>query len=543
MTNFFEEKERKLASTYRAGLYCRLSKADGEGESASIANQRTMLTAFCEKKGWRVSKIYEDDGFSGLKANRPKLQELMADVETGQINVVITKDYSRLGRDRLNTEDLRERFFPKHNCRYIAILDGYDSLYNDTEDIMPFKSILNEMYSKDIGKKVHAAYKSHAEQGLYTGTVPPLGYLKDPMKKGHLIIDEETAPIIKQIFKMALQGHGPNHICRRLEEAKIPCPTYWNRQRGFRSTITKYEAKDPINGKYVWDFSVVKTILQNPVYTGTISSQKTEYRFKIGVVADKPSDEWITVLDCHDALISKDDFEAVQASLRGRKRAGANGEYSLFAGLLKCGECGKSMNLKYSNSKSRTRFYSCKTYDTHGKKHCSQHRIEYDLLYNAVLEDIRKLISEALSDDEEVTSEMSSRYNAKKQKQVEAIKKQMQTAKSKIEMADNKLLKLYEDNLEGKITDEMLNRLTDKIQQEEKQLTDTLADLQRALITEQEGKKQHSEFLKVIQEYRDIKELTPEILHKLINSIVIHETITDGKKSITIEINYRVKPC
>lgn len=201
------------------------------------------------------------------------------------------------------------------------------------------------------------------------------------------------------------------------------------------------------------------------------------------------------------------------------------------------------MNLKYSNSKSKTRFYSCKTYDTHGKKHCSQHRIEYDLLYNAILEDIRKLISEALSDDEEVTSEMSSRYNAKKQKQIEAIKKQMQTAKSKLEMADNKLLKLYEDNLEGKITDEMLDRLTAKIQQEGKQLTDTLADLQRALITEQEGKKQHGEFLKVIQEYKGIKELTPEILHKLINSIVIHETITDGKKSISIEINYRVKPC
>ena len=182
MTNIFEEKERKLAPTYKVGLYCRLSKADGEGESASIANQRAMLTAYCERKGWAVVKVYEDDGFSGLKANRPKLQELIADVEAGTINLVITKDYSRLGRDRLHTEELRERFFPKKGCRYIAVLDNYDSFYSATEDIMPFKSILNEMYSRDIGKKVHATYKSHAEQGLYTGTVPPFGYLKVSVK-------------------------------------------------------------------------------------------------------------------------------------------------------------------------------------------------------------------------------------------------------------------------------------------------------------------------------------------------------------------------
>lgn len=542
MSNFFEEKERSLAATYRVGVYCRLSKADGdETESASIANQRAMLTGYCKQKGWYIAKIYEDDGFSGLKKDRPRLQELLADVEAGKINLVITKDYSRLGRDRLHTEELREHFFPLHKCRYIAVLDGYDSLYSGaSEDIMPFKSILNEMYSRDISKKVHATYKTHAEQGLYTGCVPPLGYLKDPAQKGHLVVDPETAPIIQEIFSWAAAGKGANFIRRRLEEERIPCPTYWNRVRGFRNKFTKHELSDPESGRYIWDFSVINDILKNPCYIGVIASQKKDYRFKLGVIGEKAPVEWIQVPGCHEPLVSEADFATVQELMTRRKRPRGNGEYSIFAGLLKCGECGKSLTLKYNNAKTKSLLYACKTYNSMGRSHCSQHRIDYDVLYDTVLGEIRALAAEAFPDESETAEEVAARYRAAQVKRVDALKKQLTTTKARIDTLDAKVLKLYDDSLAGKLSDEMLSRLMDKVQQEQVQLTAQVKELEQSIEEAADFGGRYAEWLKLIHEYKDLQELTPDILHKLIKSIVVHETITDGKSEISLEIHYKI---
>ena len=285
-----------LAGGYRAAVYCRLSKDDDlQGESASIANQRDMLEKYCEKQGWEVVAVYQDDGFTGLNMERPDLQRMLRAIERRQINLVITKDLSRLGRNYLQTGHLIEDFFPRNGVRYIAMNDGIDTL-RDNNDIAPFKNILNEMYSKDISKKVHSSYLLKAQKGQFTGCLAPFGYRKDPEDKNHLLIDEETAPIVRLIFGYALNGHGPNYIRRRLEEEKIPCPTWWNRERGLRNTRTKWEKKDPENGRYMWDFSVIKDLLMNPVYTGAIASQKKDYRFKIGKIGDRGHNREIGVL-------------------------------------------------------------------------------------------------------------------------------------------------------------------------------------------------------------------------------------------------------
>ena len=240
-----------LAGSFRAAIYCRLSKDDDlDGESASIANQRDMLESYCEKQGWEVVAVYQDDGYTGLNMERPDLKRMLKAIERRQINLVITKDLSRLGRNYLQTGTLIEDFFPRHGVRYIAMNDGIDTM-RDNNDIAPFKNILNEMYSKDISKKVHSSYLLKAQQGQFTGCVAPFGYRKDPEDKNHLLVDEETAPIVRQIFLWALEGHGPNFIRRRLEEQKVPCPTWWNRERGFRNVRTKWEKKDPENGRYV----------------------------------------------------------------------------------------------------------------------------------------------------------------------------------------------------------------------------------------------------------------------------------------------------
>ena len=297
-----------LAGSFRAAIYCRLSKDDDlQGESASIANQRDTLEKFCEKQGWEVAAVYQDDGFTGLNMERPDLKRMLKAIERKQINLVITKDLSRLGRNYLQTGQLIEDFFPRNGVRYIAMNDGIDTM-RDNNDIAPFKNILNEMYSKDISKKVHSSYVLKAQKGQFTGCLAPFGYRKDPENKNRLLVDEETAPVVRLIFGYALDGHGPNYIRRRLEEEKHPCPTWWNRKRGHRNIRTKWEKKDPENGKYIWDFSVIKEILMNPVYTGAVASQKTEYRFKIGTIRDKKPEDWIVVEGTHEPLVDKKSF-------------------------------------------------------------------------------------------------------------------------------------------------------------------------------------------------------------------------------------------
>ena len=213
-----------LAGGFRAAIYCRLSKDDDQqGESASIANQRDMLETYCEKQGWEVVAVYQDDGYTGLNMERPDLKRMMKAIERRQVNLVITKDLSRLGRNYLQTGHLIEDFFPRNGVRYIAMNDGIDTL-RENNDIAPFKNILNEMYSKDISKKVHSSYLLKAQKGQFTGCVAPFGYRKDPEDKNHLLIDPETAHIVRLIFGYALEGHGPNYIRRRLVNGSSPAP-------------------------------------------------------------------------------------------------------------------------------------------------------------------------------------------------------------------------------------------------------------------------------------------------------------------------------
>ena len=257
----------------RAAIYCRLSKDDDlSGPSASIQNQRELLCRYCEEQGWRVAGIFQDDGYTGLNMDRPDFQKMLGAIERGMFDVILTKDLSRLGRNYLQTGQLIEEFFPKNRVRYIALNDAVDT--NIENDITPFRNILNEMYSRDVSKKVHSSYLTKAKSGKFTGCLAPFGYKKDPLDKNRLIVDEDTAWIVRKIYDYARNGSGPNRIRRRLEDEEIPCPAWWNRQKGLRDHITKFERENPERGRFMWDFTTIKEILANPVYIGAIASQK-----------------------------------------------------------------------------------------------------------------------------------------------------------------------------------------------------------------------------------------------------------------------------
>ena len=532
-----------LAGGFRAAIYCRLSKDDDlDGESASIANQRDMLENYCKRQGWEVTAVYQDDGYTGLNMERPDLKRMLKAIERRQVNLVITKDLSRLGRNYLQTGTLIEDFFPRHGVRYIAMNDGIDTL-RENNDIAPFKNILNEMYSKDISKKVHSSYLLKAQKGKFTGCIAPFGYRKDPEDKNHLLVDEETAPIVRLIFSWALNGHGPNYIRRRLEEQKIPCPTWWNRERGFRNVRTKWEKQDPENGRYMWDFSVIKDILMNPVYTGAIASQKTDYRFKIGTIREKKPEDWIVVEGQHEPLVDKKSFDIVQEKLKSRQRPRNTGEISLFAGLIKCGECGKSLTVRMTNDKHPKQIYSCKTYNAYGKNHCSQHRIDLDTLSTLVLHKIRECANAALVDGEAVADRLSDSCKAQQKGQREALERSLAKDEERIEVLEKLVMRLYEDMVAGRVSETNFQLLMEKTQKEQKELKERVDKTRKLLHDEIQLADDAQQWIESIQAYRDITELDAATLNRLIKEIIVHESIDDDKtRHISIEIHFNLKP-
>ena len=527
---------------WKAGIYCRLSKDDElQGESASISNQREMLENYCKTQGFEVVEVFQDDGYTGLNMDRPGLVKALEAAKEGRINLLITKDASRLGRNYLETGRLMEDFFPRNGVRYIAVNDGIDTA-RDSNDIAPFKNILNEMYSKDISKKVHSSYLLHARQGKYTGVVPPFGYLKDPDVKGHLIIDEETAWVVRKMFDYAMENRGSNYIRRRLEQEKIACPTWWNRIRGFRNSFTKWEIKDPENGKYIWDFTIIERILENPVYYGAIASQKADYRFKIGVIRKKKANEWILVENQHEPIIDRRTFDIVQTKIKKRRHPRRKDNYSLFSGLVKCGECGKGLTIRKTNSRYPIDIYSCATYNKFGKQHCSQHRVEYDVLYKLVLDRIQMLAKAAIVDEDRLQERMAQNCARQAKEERSFREQEIQKIRSRLETLERMVARLYEDMLAGNINEENFRSLLSGTQGEQATLKDRLSAITAELEKSVDCEKDISEWTEHIREYAQITELDAEMLNRIVKEIVVHEEIDEEKnRNITIELHFNFR--
>ncbi len=291
----------KITSPLLTALYCRLSLEDGkDNESMSISNQKLLLKDYAEKNGMFNCEFYVDDGFTGRNFNRPAFQRMISDIEAGRISCVITKDLSRLGRNYIESGSYMEVFFPKHNVRYIAITDNYDSLNKQEMDIAPFKNILNDMYSRDISQKVLAGRMTRSRQGKFCGGQPPLGLMRDPDDNGHLIIDPKTAPIIRRIFDLALDGFGNMKICKVLMEERIP--------------ITRMQTGTDCDiNYYAWSGSRISTILRNPFYKGAHVVCKTHQKgIRSNTYNIIPRDQREVIEDCHEAIIPKAEWDKVQ---------------------------------------------------------------------------------------------------------------------------------------------------------------------------------------------------------------------------------------
>ena len=349
--------------SFKVGLYIRLSRDDGNIESDSIVSQRSLLNQYVKENNYIVVDEYVDDGFSGTNFDRPSFKRMMKDIELGKINMIITKDMSRLGRDYIGTGELIEKFFPNNNIRYIAINDGIDTFIDNTNnDIAPFKAIMNDMYAKDISKKIKSSLHSRMKDGLYVSGRCPFGYKKNPNNKNHLVINEEQAEVVKLIFNLALKGNTYHYIARYLTKRKIKTPaSYYNYVWN-----TKCINTNCISQEYgVWVDTTIKSILTNRIYTGDAVQGKTKkINYKLKKTVKNNPDDYIIVENTHEAIIDKDTFNYVQTLLPKNVKRPEKKRFYLLDGLLYCGDCKHRITIRYQNKTGRS-YTTCDYYRTY----------------------------------------------------------------------------------------------------------------------------------------------------------------------------------
>ena len=378
-------------TTYHAALYCRLSKDDDQnGESVSIGTQRTILEDYCREQGYPIHKVYIDDGYSGTNFNRPGFQELLDDVERGAVNLIITKDLSRLGRDYIMTGYYSEIYFPSKGVRYIAVADNFDSTKNDN-DIAPFKNILNDMYARDISRKIKNAKRQRAKNGLQRLAQPPYGYRMNPDTPSRLMIDPEPAEVVRLIFSLALEGMGQIAITKELATRKIVAPSVYKHRQG----DSRFSGYGPVTDgdPYRWSSATIGSILRNPVYTGDLILLKTEVvNHKTGQSAVVPEDHRVVIPNAHEPIISREIFEQA-AKIRAEHCCPARmGRENLFRGLLFCDCCGHPLTLTRKKLKDReVDIYLCTHHNRRPDECPKTHIIYHEVLYPYVLEQIRTL--------------------------------------------------------------------------------------------------------------------------------------------------------
>lgn len=527
---------------YVAGLYCRLSKDDGNSvESMSIWSQKVMLKQYAESNSIAIYDYYVDDGYSGTNFERPSFKKMITDIENGKINCVITKDLSRLGRNYLQSGAYIEMYFPQKNIRYIAITDGIDTLNSNQNDIMPFKNILNEMYAKDTSKKVKSAIQSRMREGTYIGSKAPFGYLKDPNNKRRLIIDEKTKPIIELIYKLCLEGKGTQLISQELMKRKIPRPS------AFVENAEKLYGLTEEN-KYQWSHRMVLNVLRDPVYCGNMARNKRPtLSFKNSKRMYIPKSDYIYAKDTHEGIVSEEIWEQVQTMIDKRKCNNKKGLYydNIFQGLVRCPKCGYALTPKTDYRLKKKELidfvhFSCSTYKKYGVNACSSHRIEARDLYNIVLEDIQYHGSMALSAKEDFVEKIIEKIEVEKIDEGKELSNKLELKKNQLAELDRSYEQLYEDRLEGNITERNFNLMNVSISKKQDKLIEEIKVLEGDIEVSFETEDNYKKFMDNISKYAKIKSLNRYILNQIIDKIYVYDKEEiDGQISQKVEIHYK----
>ena len=528
---------------YSTALYMRLSRDDENfGDSVSIETQRIVLHKFAQENGLFVYDEYVDDGWSGTNFERPAFQRMMEDIESGKVNCVVTKDLSRFGREHVTMDYYLEFVFPEMNVRYIAVNDNEDT-DKGLSDFVPFKNLFNEFMAKDTSRKVKAALHAKFAAGERTFSIAPFGYMRHPEEHNKLAIDPDTSWIIEKIFDLAAHGAGAGKITRTLTSEKIPTPGYFNYKK--YGLFSKFYDNAPAEKSYTWTISTVRGILSDETYIGnSVHGKQTNVSYKNKKNIRRPESEWFRVENTHESIISKDVFDQVQKQIASRRRPVKSGKTQIFAGLVKCADCGWSMSCYgKKNRNGSTMYFNCSKFRQLGKAggQCTAHYIRYDTLYAYVLARLQDWIYQAHADEKELLNRLlktSDKESAKIHKKQSA--ELAKAEKRKIEV-DRLFVKLYEDWTSGRISEYNFKMLSQKYQAEQQELVEKIDKLKSELTTEKQTTADAEKWIALIKQYSEPTELTAEMLNTLIEKIVVHEAVkdSDGTRTQKIEIFYR----
>ena len=529
-------KKDKIGIT---ALYCRLSRDDGmDGESNSIVNQKNLLLQKAKEKGLTDTKFYVDDGYTGTNFNRPGFQQMLSDIEMGYIYAVMVKDLSRLGRDYVSVGNYTDVYFPGHDIRFIAVNDGIDSEEGESE-IAPFKNILNEMYARDISKKIRSSHRLRGsmEEPL---SQPPYGYMKSAENKKKWVVDPEAAEVVKSIFKMCLEGKGNETIARILQEKQILVPmAYWQNKglpRGGKKTQPN---------PYKWCKTTIQKILSQQEYCGDVINFKTcSKSFKNKTRLPNDPENWAIFKDVHEPIIARGDFEKVQTLIAKTKRRAPkakNGEKSIFCDLLFCGDCHGKLRHHTNTINKDIHYFVCANNKVDYRGECpGRHYVRADAVEQVVMLELRRM-AEFLESDEEAFAELLAQKTDKElMKEKRHDEEELQKAIMRNDTVAKLYEKLYEDNATGKVSDEWFMQLSHKYETERLELKAKIKTLRQKLSECGQREQERENFTSAIRRFMRMDRLTAPLLRELIDHIDVFETEGKGKnRTQRIVIYYR----
>ena len=505
---------------YKVAIYLRISKEDDKNfESESIINQKIMLTEFVNsREDLELVSIRIDDGYSGGNFERPAFKKLMEDIKDKKVNCIIVKDFSRFGRNFIEVGKYIEEIFPFMNVRFISINDGYDSIKNNTKDnlIVPFKNLINDAYLRDISLKVRSQLDIKRKNGEFIGSFATYGYLKDPNNKNKLIVDEYASKIVKEIFKLKLEGFTNNKIAQILNDKGILCPMEYKKYIGLNFK-TGFKSKTMA----LWNHNTIIRILKNPIYIGVLEQGKTttlNYRVKTKV--ENPKEKWLVCKDNHQPIIDKDIFENIQKIMLSDTRVAPNNEkVFLLSGILYCGDCKRSLIRKnYGTKEKRYIYYVCS--GAIKKTGCTKYAIRDKIIEDIIFKTIKIHIKTLL--------DIKKLFNLIKQlpyKEPEVINLNVNidNQKEEIEKLEERKFKIYEDYKDKILNKDEYNRYTFIIDKKIEILKKSIKDFETKFNNLVNRNEQEQQFVQSLEKYKEIEKIDRKLIIFLIEKIYIYK--------------------
>lgn len=523
----------KLANKTTA-LYCRLSRDDEmDGDSNSIRNQKDILQKYADEHGFMNTEFFVDDGYSGTNFERPDWKRLLSLAEEDEIGTIIVKDMSRLGRDYLKVGYYTEELFPDLGIRFIAINNGIDSDSQQDSDFTPFLNIINEWYAKDTSKKIRAVFKAKGQSGKPLSVNPPYGYLKSPDNKYEWVVDEAAAKLVREAFRMCMAGYGPSQIAAEFADRKILNPTAHAKALGIGKPDRRVYTDD-----YSWSTSTITRMLSRQEYLGSVVNFKTHrksYKQKKQIWND-PS-EWEVFDNVFEAIIDKETFDIVQKIRDGRRRKTPLGEMPMLSGMPYCADCGKKMyQVRNKNWSHEQENFVCSTYRKI-RGGCSSHQIKNVVVEEYLIKSIKKIFYYAKENESNFIKTVLSKSKSEVASNLHRNKIELQQVLERIEKLDGIIQHLYEDNLDGKISDERFMRLTLNYEKEQKELEERRYNIENNISEETDSAQNVDRFIKIVRRYDEIDDLTAELIREFVEKIMIskREKI-DGVKAQRVHI-------